>query len=84
MNKHTQYQPGSQDAKTQAECLKVVKSLIQPGNPKSNLFAVCVISDANQRTPIAINAVDTLTREVVLTEIQRVFDELRKEVNEEN
>lgn len=84
MNEHTQYPPGSQDAKTAAACLKVVKGLIQPGNPKSNLFAVCIIHDMNQRTQFSVNAVNTMTREMVLDEIQQIFDAMRKDINSEN
>lgn len=84
MNEHTQYPPGSQDAKTAAACLKVVKGLIQPGNPKSNLFAVCIICDVNGRTQFSVNAVNTLTREQVLKEIQGVFDGMRQKLNTEN
>lgn len=84
MNEHTQYPPGSQDAKTAAACLKVVRSLIHPGNPKSNLFAMCVICDVNGRTQFSVNAVNTLTREEVLKEIQNVFDRMREELNAEN
>jgi len=84
MNEHSQYLPGSQDAKSAAATLKAVDGLVRPGNPKSNLFAMCLIFNCEQNAHFSIKAVDTMTKEFVLHQIELAVEDMRKLINEAN
>lgn len=66
---------------TSKQCIEAVKALIEPGNPKSNWFAVCIIGNCKGETQIAVNAVSTLTVVEVATAAQVAMDQLWEKAN---
>lgn len=81
MLEHSQYPPGSQDSKTQKTCVQVVKKLVPHDG---NRFAMCLICNSEGHTHFSVNGLPEVTPYEALAEIQRVFDEMRAELNENN